>query len=305
MIRLESRRWFVQSVLRYIRPRTGVLLVITSMTTLALLSGCRKSTEIPSQWVSRTMLADGKVSDWSGLAATRLQDKETSVVIANDSKNMYLLVRFRDPIWARLIRRSGLTLRLSPKGRSEDYFMLRFKGGPSAAELRKLGGERERPDWDTLSSEMRPQMMPPLPDTASDQLLCEVKDRIIEKSIPLNGAQGPSAAAGISDGMIAYEFTIPLSASSVMHYGLGAEPGQDITIKAVWGEMEFERPREGRPQFGMDGGGMPGGGGPPGGGGMPGGGPPGGRPGGRQTPEKQEYTIKTILAQPPAADIEK
>ena len=286
---------YARGALPALRPTGGTALALGIALTL-LFGGCRKSTEIASQWATKPLMADGAVSDWSGMAATRLEVKQISVIIANDSANMYVLVRFRDPMWARMIRRSGLTLWLTPKGQDEDYFMLRYKGGPSAAELRKLGGERERPDWDSLSRDERPRMMPPLPDTASNQLVCEVKNRIVDKVIPTDGTQGPLAASGVSDGMVAYEFTIPLSESRVMHYGLGTEPGQGVEIKAVWGESDMERPQGEKPQFGMGGGGMPGGG-PPGRGGMPGGGPPGGR-GDRQMPQKQEYTIKTVLAQP-------
>lgn len=128
---------------------------------------------------------------------------------------------------------------------------------------------------------------------------CAIKDRIEEKGIPTDGAEGPTAAFGVDQGFFVYEFSIPLDEGGVRYYGIGAKPGDKISVGAFWGDMSELRRRGDR-----GGGTRPGG---MGGGGM--GGRTGGRSGGYggmggmrggdrpDRPEPVEIWIKTALAE--------
>lgn len=266
-----------------------------------------KGVELKSVFRDTPVMIDGKRDDWASDGIVYLAEQEISFACANDTDRLYLLVSHRKPQYAALIRMSGLTIWLDPTGRKKKTFMLRLVDGPSPDDLRALreqNGEKAEGNGAPMVRERMQQLMESRPPSFT----CFEKDVIIEKLIPTDGSEGPSAAHGIDNGFVIYEFSIPLDSSEIRHYGIAGEAGTPISIGLVWGEINKEdlfggerpsmMPSGGsQPPEGMPGGGM--GGGFPGG---PGGGPGGGFGGGRMMrgggglPEKQEVWIKATLA---------
>ncbi|MCP4686082.1 MAG: hypothetical protein GY867_11655 [bacterium] len=253
--------------------------------------GCKGDQEVVCTRVESTVTLDGQMADWEELPSAYFEDQGVVLGLANDNDNLYVMFRFRDQKWARTIRMSGLTLWLDGQGKKSKDFVLKYRGGPSMADLVPQDGN--------VNDKMRERMMKT--DSAlSDELTCAVKDRIVEMPISLDGSNGPEVAFGSDHSFFVYEFKIPLKKSEVRYYGIGAEEGAQITIGANWGKVD-------KSQMG----GMKQGGGPPGGGmgggrgGGMGGGRGGGKGGGRggdmggqrpEMPEEQEVWIKTTLA---------
>lgn len=256
---------------------------------LILATGCNVQ-EVPSHWSTQPVQVDGKTTDWSNKPMTFFQDEGVALGLSNDAENLCILFRFQDPKWARTIRMTGLTLWLDVNGKKGKNFMIRYKGGPSLARMRAAG---EGGDLDHIPPELNECLMRQ-EGSSEDRFTCFVKDRIIEKSIPTDGSQGPAASYDTSLGFYSYEFSVPLQESEVRYYGIGAQPGQTISIGAVWGNMSNLRGK-GKGRSGMNGGRGGMGGGPPDRGRMGGG--RGSKGGGRmQPPEKQEVWVKTQLA---------
>ncbi|MFH2054434.1 MAG: hypothetical protein ABIJ61_00625 [bacterium] len=274
-----------------------ILVGLAPLVAVLLLTISCKSSELPGTWSAVTIQTDGEISDWEGVPSLLLEDAGAALRIANDSTHLYLLMQLRDAQMARVIHMSGIKIWLNNKGNKDKYFMLHYTGGPSQKEMAAAGMV------DTLRRGGPPDMqMGGGPGRQPENgLTCYIEDRLAEKSIPLDGSQGPSAASGIKDGVIYYEFVIPLSETEVQSYGLGSHLGSDIGLGVIWGEIDRDAMREqmGAPPGGMGGGmppgGMGGGGGRGGGmGGPGGGGPPGGqRP---SMPEKQEVWLRSTLA---------
>jgi len=244
--------------------------------------------KVTAEW-STEMYTDGFTRDWDGIAMTYFEDEQVSLGMANDSGRLYVLLRTGRQDVARLIRMTGLTLYFDSNGKQKKDFKLFYRGGPDLKPPRgqdaDFGGGRGM-------GGMRPEPPP-------EQFRCYQKDRIIEKDIPTDGTEGPAVGLDTTQGLYAYEFSVPLGESGVRYYGMGAEPGARITVGLIWGDMS-DMPRPGG-MGGGRGGGM--GGGPPGGmgggmgrGGGGRGGKGGGRMGGMKMPEKQEIWIKTNLA---------
>jgi hypothetical protein len=272
-----------------------------TLTALALSAGC-KTEEFPSGWATAAVTVDGNMDDWMDLPCKHFTDANAAISIANDSEYLYLLFRTNDPHWARTIKTSGLTVYFNNRGKEDKDFLVRFRGGPSLDQIMAVSGRGENlPDRPPLDGDRFDSMT----QDQEPHLSCFIKDRIIEKPIPLDGSQGPAAASDTSQGFFAYEMRIPLDSGTVRYYGIGAEPGQKIAIGAEWGSMEgmrSERPDGMGPGMGGPPMGQPGGSRPGGMGGR-GGGPGMGRP---EMPQKQEVWIKTVLAKPetPASDEE-
>lgn len=254
--------------------------------------------DIDIAWTETEIIADGQTNDWKGLPTRYLEDPAAAIGIANDATKLHILLRFRDARWTKMIKRDGLTIWIDPKGKKKKVFMLKFRGGPTPEQMQQMGGDQgDRRDRRRPTPEMF---------AADDQRLftCAIKDRIEEKSLPPGGTEGPAAAFGVDLGFFTYEFTIPLAEGGVRDYGLGIEPGANISVGAFWGESPEMAPHGERPSGmggggrggGMGGGGGRGGGRMGGGGGMKGGG--GGRMGGgkMERPQPVEIWIKTKLA---------
>ncbi len=275
------------------------------------LSGC-KGLEMKSTWTDKPITVDGNFDDWSGKPLSFFDDQEVTLGFCNDSDNLYIHFRTRNRQTAAMVRMTGLTVYFDTNGKKKKDFYLKFNDGPKREDRMGRGMEmRERPGSDSASATQREgDRMRPGGFNSEPVLMCYVKDVIVEKIIPMDGEQGPSAAYKKEGEFYSYEMSVPLKESGLRDYGLGLTPGQPVMIGLHWGGQP-ERPEGGEHGgFRMGGGGvdMPGGGGMPGGGMTGGGGfdderPGGGRPGGqhRETPKEQEVWIKVLTASGPTA----
>ena len=259
---------------------------------LLAITGCKKTLEVTTKWADTPIKVDGRTGDWKDAPGILLAEQNASLTISNDEDFLYILFKTRDSRWVRTIKTSGLTLYLNSENKKKKDFFIRLKGGVPHDLIVAMDDRRKSflpGGVNTPASDFR---TPPEPS-----LTCYIKDRIIEKVIPLDGSEGPGAAFDTSQSFFTYEFSIPLTEGKVRYYGIDAAPGQQITIGAEWGGMEKGM----RPS--MRGMGMPGGSRPePPGTGYPGGmggrgmgGPPGNARPRPEMPEKQEVWIKKAL----------
>jgi len=257
----------------------SALLAVVALAGVAATTGCKEKINLDSKWAENTVTVDGHGNDWTDLSTSYFPDQEAVIGVANDSTRLYLMVRFRDAKWARAIKTSGLKLEFQTGSKDQKTFTLRYRGGPTPEQIQQVTGRPPsdaRPDF---PGEFRP------PESDQRVFTCYIENRIDEKEIPVDGAEGPVAAFGMDQGLFTYEFSIPLARGEVRYYGLGVGAGKKVTLDATWGDMD--EMRLGRLEPGGFDGGPPGGGMP--GGGMPGGGPPGGM--GRQRPDMPEKQV--------------
>ncbi len=272
----------------------GLLLVA-----VLLLCGC-KSMEVESHWAGESALetpitADGSNVDWGDIPTIFFEDQQAVLGIANDSDNLYLLMRFRDQKWARAIKMSGLKIYVDAKGGKSTDLCIQYIGGPDLAALQRDEMGRGRGGMER-GEDIEKRMKTGMGDHR--EFVFADKENLLDVDLPTDGSRGPAVSFDTSMSFFTYEFSIPLAESEVRNYGLGVEPGQTIGIGAIWGDFDKGKMREWmRPSGGM-GGGMPGGGGRGGGMGGGGGGRGGGGMGGQRPdmPEKQEIWFKTVLA---------
>ncbi|MEE8576931.1 MAG: hypothetical protein V3T31_06720, partial [candidate division Zixibacteria bacterium] len=236
---------------------------------------------------------------------TYLPDQKVVIGVANDSENLYLMLRTKEAGLARAIRSTSLDLWLSFDGKDSKSLGLRFSGGPSIAELMEAEGR----SIDDLPEEMRERIIS-RDGNRPDKFMFVDKKGLVNVDVPTDGSRGPSAAYAHSKGFYVYEFALPLAESDTRWYGAEATPGIDLNITAVWGDRESSmRPERASRESGMDGGGDSMGGRTGGMGGRSRGGMGGRgsgehqrgsgdrRRGGRQQRiEKQELTISSSLA---------
>jgi hypothetical protein len=276
------------------------LLAIT-LIGLLLLSGC-DAQEVQTKWSAEPVKVDGETTEWTSGSTSYFEDLGLQLGLSNDDQNLYVLFRFNNQAWAQAIRMGGVTLWLDNSAKKKKDFGIRYTGGQPLSDFHGMnppeqGGFQEAmtPEQQERASEMEKFM--------ADRITLIDKKNNQEVTLSPDGSGGPVVSFASPQGIYTYEFSIPLERADAFACGVGAKPGQTISIGFEWGgtDENQKKMKEGA------GGGPPGGksGGPPGGmsGGPPGGmggGPPGGgrSPQGMQQVEKQEFWVKTQLASP-------
>ena len=200
-----SRKW-------RIGPPAGYMLLLLLLPVMP--TAC-KDGAIESRWAGEGLLADGKMADWDNIATTYLEDQEAVVGLANNDENLYVMIRFRNPMWARTIHMSGLTVWLDADGGKDRDFRLTFRGGPSMEQIRQAdsGSFRSPRDGGGESPDRMGQGLTPKPD----QLTCFIEGRSVEKPIPCDGTEGPSAAGTYDHDFYVYEFKIRCTKAGFDH----------------------------------------------------------------------------------------
>jgi len=285
--------------------RNSIGLITKILTPVALVgliisSGCSsKTTEMQSHWSTESIKVDGQSEDWADTPLTCFKDSQVSLGLRNDAENLYILFRFKNETWARLIARGGMTLWLDNMGKKKKDFGIRYTGGPSPSQLQQSGEGRFR---DRLTPEQQERMLERHAEMAKQVTIID-KQADKEISVPADGSQGPAASFAYEQGFYSYEFKIPLQGREDNCYAIGAQAGQTVGLGLEWGGMDAQRQmRQERGRGMRDGGRRPGGMGPGQGGRRPGGRGrgQGDRAGGsrRQLLEKQKIWVKILLVSP-------
>ncbi len=254
--------------------------------------GC-KSIEVEGHYATSAIQIDGQMFDWTDIPYTTFDDEGAVLRLCNDQDNLYIYLRLKDAKMARLIRLTGLTLWLDAAGKKREDISLTYYGGPTPEEI----GEQPGGSFGgNMPSEMRAKFEK-MTAEKENKFIYYNRKKVIEVELPRDGSVGPAVDYDGSRGFFSYEFKIPLSDTL---YGLGAVPGREICIGAVWGDLgdlkNTMSERSGGPGGGR-------GGGKGGGGGRRGGSSGGIRPGGMELPEKQEIWLKTWIIKAPMTEV--
>jgi hypothetical protein len=275
------------------------LLLVTLAGSTLLAAGC-KTQEVQTHWTAEPVKVDGEMTEWASGSTVYFEDPGVQLGLSNDNQNLYVLFRFSNQSWARVIHMSGVTLWLDSTGKKKKDFGIRYTGGPSLPEFQRSRASGEGGFQEALTPEQQQRLFDMEQDTVGQITVIDKKSNQ-EITMRADGSGGPTVCFASPQGTYTYEFSIPLEKSDVFSYAIGAEPGQVICLGLEWGGINKEDRQKMRERMGGGRGGM--GGGPPGG---MGGGPPGGMGGGPgggsrpQAPEKQDLWVKTKLALPSA-----
>lgn len=274
------------------------LLFFLAISLTIIAPGC-KSEEMTSYWTPKPKTIDGKIDDWSAIPTLSPDNFDVGLGVCNDSQNIYIVVKFRNPQWLMPIRKTGLSFWLDKQAKKKKEFGLTYNGIPESFNLEDFNNRRRGHEGPGNVPAGGDEMIA-APNMREDRpvelRLIDVNSIFKEAIIDKNGLDGPEIACDTSMSFIVYEIKVPLTESMSRNYGIGAEPGQKLSLGFIWNDMEDRRDKmKGK----RPGGGM--------GGGRPGGGMRGGPPGGfgdrdNSTMKKQEIWVKTLLAVPAAIE---
>ncbi len=268
------------------------MVFLLALIIFTLVAAC-KTQEVQTRWSPGPVKVDGDMTEWASGSTVYFEDLGVQLGLSNDSQNLYVLFRFSNQAWARAIRRGGVTLWLDNSGKKNKDLGIRYTGGPSMLDLPMQGSSSRGGFREAMTPEMQ-QRLAEMEQDPAGQITLIYKKSSQEITLRPHGSGDPAAGFAAPQGIYTYEFSIPLEKGDGFDCGIGAKPGQTVSLGFEWGGMSKEDRQKMMERMGSGMGGPPPGGMSGGRGGM------GGRPGGpRMRPaEKQEFWVKTQLALP-------
>jgi uncharacterized membrane protein YgcG len=259
------------------------LLLLTVLWLVAILTGCKGSTSLSSNWCQTEITIDGMDSDWSS-PLFHLEDENVVIGLRNDADNLYVLLKGMDRKRQMQIMGAGLIVWLDVTGKNKKTLGIRYPVGMQEygiPPVRSVPGTEFSEEQRRQISEMMSEIEILGPEKNHRNRVLKMNSFAIE------------AELGDTLGAMIYELKIPLKPKDNSPYAVFANAGDVISLGLETGEMS----REGRGGDPPVGGGMPGGSGRRGG--MGGGGKRGGGHGGRMgeaMPEPINLWTKVSLA---------
>ncbi len=261
--------------------------------TLGLAAAC-KQVELASGWATDGVEVDGVNDEWIG-AITYFEKQDVTVGLLNDDEFLYVSLVTSGPV-GRLAMATGLTVWFDPDGGKDEWYGIRFPVPPEQSE-RPRGGRGGRGADGRAGGRSGGRAGGGRGGTSSLERMREVElvgpGDLSRRRLPLPVGGGLEVAIRNNGPTFVYELKVALARNDDYRMGLGVEPGSEIGVGFVTGNVGGQG-RGGRGGFGAGGfgggGGRGGGGGGRGGGGGGRGGGGGGRggPGGGDRPDRPD-----------------
>ncbi len=212
------------------------LLLFSLMMTVSFL-GFSKGIKFNSSWEIAAVKFTSFNNDWIGEALNFKKNVKVNYAFKNDAENIYVLFIFKDSKYMSSIKNTGMTIWFNKEGKKKKKYGIRFKEKKiSPYELfsflekqqgfipeEKKNEIRSKPNYIMLSSEI-------INKNNKSKSPEEVNDKTRTAWFRMKEQQG----------MVVYEFSIPLEMASEIDQGIGIEPGKSIKVGFEWGGMTKE-----------------------------------------------------------------
>lgn len=210
--------------------RTGLSLMAIAIWCSALKA---QSVQEGSVWAPANIKIDAKLTEWNNTLQAYNRTTLLNYTIANDEKNLYLVIKSSDPANNNKITAGGITFTINTAGKKKDKdaFVVTY---PVISRASRRGqfrqrGSTGRPDSAAISN-MRTQLL----STAKEINLTGFKD-ITDSTISIYNEYGIKAAVGYdANGSFIYELALPLKL-----LGLTPESNKEIAYNIKVNGFQF------------------------------------------------------------------
>ena len=216
-------------------------------------AGCG-SRELKSHWRDRDITIDGRNTEWSDYL-TPVDDKGTSVALANDQEYLYIGLVTGDGNLQRQIFRGGVTIWFDPAGGEEKKFGIHYPLGPATS------GRREGEIGEADRDERQP---PEIAQSAASELELIGPQDGEHHRMTIGETGGIDVRFRDYRDTLVFELKVPLVDNGKHPFAIGTKPGSPLgvgleTDAGRSAELRSEEPSEGgrgRGGFGRRGGGF-------------------------------------------------
>ncbi len=197
-----------------------------------------KEAIVDSKWVTSPITIDGSNNEWTGDTLTFEKKVSVDYAFRNDSENLYVLFIFKDRKFMSSINKTGMTLWFNTEGKKKKKHGVRFQIKILKADaFISLLEQKRGPLPEEQKEEIRSKPSYPV-------FFNEVIDQKGKASIIDSGPSAPAFNSMIGEGIIAYEFRIPIRRGEEQPGGIGTEPGKSVNIGFEWGGMTEEMKKQ-------------------------------------------------------------
>jgi len=197
---------------RTYRANTGLTLFL-----LCFLSLTCKTLELKSHWRDREVTIDGNRDEWQDIMMA-VGQRNASIGLLNDGKDLYLCLATTDRDLQRQIMRQGLTLWFDRKSHEEKAFGIHFP----LAQVHQFGGPGR--EWEQKDTLREPSQLP------NDEVEIFGPEEHKSQRMSMIETGGIEIKVAVSHDTLVYEAKVPLTDYGPQPFAIGAEAGSIISI---------------------------------------------------------------------------
>ena len=189
-----------------------------------------------SSWINNPLKVDGSSDDWKDIKLNELKKYKIDYAFRNDSKNLYIVLVFKDFKFLSTIRFSGITVWLnSVNKKSKTYGIKMQKRMITPEAFIALVEKKHGPLSEKQKNDLKKRRFYSIYRSG----IISKKD---EAPVPIKLAsdKSPSFRVNLSKNTMIYEFRIPMAKIEGEVAGIGTIPGKKIMIGFEWGGMTKE-----------------------------------------------------------------
>jgi hypothetical protein len=214
--------------------KTLILSFVVVSFTLTPLAADKK---FESKWVPAPVTLDASEAEWQDVAYGEESRFELNYAFKNDSKYVYVLVKFNNPRYLSTIQYGGLTMFLDGQGKKKKDYNIRFLRKQVTAEefiaiLEKQKGPLS--DDDKAKVRVNPQYIHHAAEVTNKKAKGDRPDKVEGDGTATFRVQQTQQRALI------WEIAIPLERLSDWSPGVGTTPGSKIKVGFEWGGASEE-----------------------------------------------------------------
>ncbi len=172
-----------------------------------------------------SIVIDGKDNDWNDSLIYYVEDLDGVAGIVNDDSSLFIMFRFGDPELLRKIMIGGAALWWNAEGKKKQDFGIRFPGTFKPGSFREMAEQRGNMEQNMDMAAGSVELITPV-----------FWDKKIDKKYSWSEINGIAASAGMVNGILCYEFRIPLNKTNP--YALNVKPGQKFRLCFELGGLE-------------------------------------------------------------------
>jgi hypothetical protein len=190
---------------------------------------------IESRWAADPPRVDGQAAEWGADVMSSQKNLGVDLAFKNDAHNLYVLVLFKNPRYLSTMEITGITLYLSPAGKKQKDFGVRFRRKNATAE--ELIGSLDK-QGQVLTEEKKAEIKAKPGYTLFDAEAVNKKGEVIPS--PVAGDKVDLATFRMSrsaEDFVVYELRMPLASRDVYAAAVGSGPGELIKVGFEWGGM--------------------------------------------------------------------
>ncbi len=207
----------------------GMVLWVILATALAVPAPGKDGTVL-SSWAPSPPKIDGKADDWAGIALALWDKGDVHYAFRNDADKLYVVLVFKNPKFLSTIAETGIRLYFDEAGKKNKEYAVQFIRRQVPVEEAIAFIEREK----QLSEEEKSQLRAKPAYNIYD---CQVHNKKAKSQPDLAAPALPPAHFRFAPDQktFVYEFGIPLRRDHELAAGVGAAPGEALTVGFEWG----------------------------------------------------------------------